>query len=125
MVGSELIVSDRLRAGHDDWAWRSRPPGTGGRPAAVQSSSPQASTWFSMSRCPSTTCGVQEARISIWALPESSAIAPKLSVATRVTVPEAEAYVAPCAASASVSQDQPTSARAGSVIISRSISARA
>ena len=74
------------------------PSGTGGRPAAVHSSSPHASTWFSISRCPSTTCGVHEARISIWALPESSAIAPKLSVATRVTVPEAEAYVAPCAA---------------------------
>jgi len=65
--------------------------------------------------------------LSIWALPSSSAIAPKLSVATRVTVPEAEAeaYDAPCAASASVSHDHPTSARAGSVIISRSISARA
>ena len=33
---------------------------------------------------------------------------PKLSVATRVTVPEAAAYAAPWASSASVSQDQPT-----------------
>ena len=33
--------------------------------------------------------GVHEARISIWAVPPSSAMPPKLSVATRVTVPEA------------------------------------
>ena len=78
-----------------------------------------------MSRRSSTSCGVQEARISIWALPASSAIEPKLSVATRVTVPDAAPYIAPWAARASVSQDHPTSARAGSVIISRSISARA
>jgi hypothetical protein len=50
---------------------------------------------------------------------------PKLSVATRVTVPDAAAYVAPCASSASVSHDQPTAASIGSVMSSRSISARA
>ena len=45
-------------------------------------------------------------------------------MATLVTVPDAAAYSAPWAASASVSQDQPTSASSGSVIISRSTSAR-
>ena len=38
--------------------------------------------------------GVQEARISIWAVPPSSDMPPKLSVATRVTVPEGAAYAA-------------------------------
>ena len=69
--------------------------------------------------------GVHDARISSWATALSSAIPPKLSVATRVTVPDATWYVAPCASRASVSQDQPTSASIGSVISSTSISARA
>ena len=48
----------------------------------------------------------------------------QLSVATRVTVPEAITYRAPWASSASVSQDHPTAASIGSVTISISISAR-
>ena len=89
----------------------------------MHSSSPQASTWAP--RSSGESVGVQDARISIWAVPPSSAMLPKLSVATRVTVPEAAVYDAPCASSASVSHDQPTSASIGSVIMSTSISARA
>ena len=76
-------------------------------------------------RRPAAGTGVHDARISIWAVPPSSAMPPKLSVATRVTVPDAAAYAAPWASSASVSQDQPTAASIGSVIRSSSISARA
>ena len=50
---------------------------------------------------------------------------PKLSEDTLVTVPDGATYVAPCASSASLSQDQPTSASSGSLAISGSISARA
>ncbi len=69
--------------------------------------------------------GVQDARISSWALGSSSAMLPKLSEDTLVTVPDGATYVAPCASSASLSQDQPTSASSGSLAISGSISARA
>ena len=55
----------------------------------------------------------------------SSDMLPKLSEATLVTVPDDAAYSAPCAVSASVSQDQPTSPSSGSLAISGSISARA
>ena len=66
------------------------PSGTGGRPTAVHRSSPHASTWAVMSRAPSSsTAGVHDARISTWAVPASSAIPPKLSVVTQVTVPDA------------------------------------
>ena len=74
---------------------------------------------------PEAASGVHEARSSSWAEPPSSAIPPKLSVATRVTVPDAAVYAAPWASSASVSHDQPTAASIGSVTRSRSISARA
>ena len=63
--------------------------------------------------------------ISISADAGRSAMAPKLSDATRVTVPEMATWEAPWAWRASVSQVQPTSARRGSVMRSRSISARA
>ena len=69
--------------------------------------------------------GVQEARISSWALASSSAMLPKLSEETLVTVPDGARYVAPWAVSASTSHDQPTSASIGSLAISGSISARA
>ena len=70
------------------------PSGTGGSPAAVHSSSPHASAWAPTSGTtsyvdPSLAHGVHDARISIWAVPPSSAMPPKLSVATRVTVPDA------------------------------------
>ena len=55
----------------------------------------------------------------------SSAIPPKLSELTQVTLPDGTAYSAPWASSASVSQLQPTSASIGSVTSSGSISARA
>ena len=78
-------------------AWRSRPrgPAAGPPPYTVVRPMPRRAPRCRGARRPAA--GVHEARISICALPESSAIAPKLSVATRVTVPEAAAYVAPCA----------------------------
>src|SRR5690606_33785269 len=66
------------------------PSGTGSNPTAVQSSSPQASTCGPMS-----PVGVHEARISSWALPPSSAIPPKLSEVTLVTVPDGASKTAP------------------------------
>ena len=99
------------------------PAGTGGSPAAVHISSPHASTW--RPRSSGSPIGVHEARTSIWAVPSSSAIPPKLSVATRVTVPDAAVWSAPWVPRASSSHDQPTSASIGSVIMSSSISARA
>ena len=117
------------RAGCGDWAWRSRrrAPAAARRPCTAARPTPRRGR-----RCRGSAVrrirgaqGVHEARISIWAVPPSSAMPPKLSVATRVTVPDAAAYVAPWASSASVSQDQPTAASNGSVIRSSSISARA
>ena len=58
------------------------PSGTGGSPTAVHSSSPHASTWALRS-----PAGDQEARISSWAVAGSSAIPPKLSELTQVTLP--------------------------------------
>ena len=55
----------------------------------------------------------------------SSAIPPKLSELTQVTLPEGTTYSAPWASSASVSQLQPTPASSGSLTSSGSISARA
>ena len=102
------------------------PSGTGGRPTAVHSSSAHASTWAFMSGTPcSSVTGVQDARTSSWAVASSSAIPPKLSVATLVTVPDAATYDAPCASRASVNQVQPTPASIGSLTSSGSISARA
>ena len=103
------------------------PSGTGGSPTAVHSSSPHASTCGRVEVRPGGVrpAGVHDARISSWAAALSSAMPPKLSVATRVTVPDAVVYAAPWASSASVSQLQPTAASIGSVISSGSISARA
>ncbi len=79
-----------------------------------------------MSSPPSSSAtGVQEARISTWALRGSSAIVPKLSVVTQVTLPDAVWNGAPCASRASVSHDQPTAASIGSAPSSGSMSARA
>ena len=58
------------------------PAGIGGSPAAVQSRSPQASTWAVIE-----PTGDQDALISSSALDGSPSIPPKLSDATRVTVP--------------------------------------
>src|SRR5919106_1364523 len=96
------------------------PAGSGSRPAAVVSTSPQARTCGVMS-CSS---GVQDARISMSAVGGSSAMPPKDSDATRVTVPLAAVYGAPCPASASVSQAQPTAGRNGSAAMSGSSAAR-
>jgi len=104
------------------------PSGTGGSPDAVQSSSPHASTCGPRSSGPSpegSLTGVHEARISSCALGSSPSMLPKLSEDTFVTVPDGATYLAPCAVSASLSQDQPTSASSGSLAISGSISARA
>jgi hypothetical protein len=65
------------------------PSGTGGNPDAVHSSSAQASTCGVIAIAPSGPgTGVQEARISSWAVASSSDIEPKLSDDTLVTVPE-------------------------------------
>ena len=69
--------------------------------------------------------GVQDARISSWAVAPSGDRPPKLSDATQVTVPDGATYDAPWASSASVNQLQPTPASIGSVTSSGSISARA
>jgi hypothetical protein len=96
------------------------PGATGGRPAVVHSSSHQASRWASNA----SSSGVQEARISICAEAASAAMAPKLSDATRVTVPLAAVKPARWLSRDSVSQAHPTPGRSGSEAISCSSSAR-
>ena len=99
------------------------PAGSGGKPAVVQSSSAHACRW-ALRPTPSLRTGVQEARTSTSASGESSAIPPKDSLDTDVTVPLGSTYSAPWLSSASMSQDQPTRARSGSVTISGSTVAR-
>ena len=99
-------------------------PGSGGSPAVVHNSSAQAA------RCggrptPSSSSGVQDARTSTSARGASSAMPPKDSLVTDVTVPLGAVYSALWAARASISQDQPTLPISGSVTISGSTSARA
>ena len=72
-----------------------------------------------------SSSGVQDARTSTSARGSWSAMPPNDSLATDVTVPLGAVYSAPCASSASISQDQPTRASSGSVTISGSTSARA
>ena len=112
-LGSSSALTPPVRQGHDAG-------GTGGSPAAVHSRSPQASTW-----APSGPSGDHEARTSISADPGSSDIPPKLSDATRVTVPLGARKPASWLCRASSSQVQPTALSRGSVTISGSMSARA
>ena len=86
--GRRISLGRAVRVGS---ASSATPSGTGGRPDAVHSSSPHASTCGPRSSGPSpsgSATGVQEARISSWAVASSSAMLPKLSEDTLVTVPE-------------------------------------
>ena len=80
----------------------------------MHNNSPHPSTCAPRSR----STGVQEARSSTFAPVPWSASSPKPEETIVVAVPEAAVYSAPRVSSASVNQDQVTSARKGSVPMS-------